>query len=70
VLQGLLTKKDVWYVLNGAEETRQTSGLPAGMGVESGLTREDGGGEAQGLLRGVNSSDEAVSPGIERESML
>ncbi|KAJ4292249.1 chloride channel [Collariella sp. IMI 366227] len=24
VLQGLLTKKDVWYVLNGAEETRRT----------------------------------------------
>ena len=26
VLQGLLTKKDVWYVLTGAEETRRTMG--------------------------------------------
>ncbi|PQK08645.1 hypothetical protein BB8028_0001g07180 [Beauveria bassiana] len=25
VLQGLLTKKDVWYVLNGADETRRTT---------------------------------------------
>ncbi|GKT88226.1 chloride channel 3 [Colletotrichum tofieldiae] len=44
-LQGLLTKKDVWYVLNGADETRRTSGLSRDMGVETGLTREDGGGE-------------------------
>lgn len=29
VLQGLLTKTDVWYVLNGAEETRRTEGLPS-----------------------------------------
>ncbi|EQB55819.1 voltage gated chloride channel [Colletotrichum gloeosporioides Cg-14] len=50
-LQGLLTKKDVWYVLNGAEETRRTSGLSRDMGVQSGLTREDGGGEQRGLLR-------------------
>lgn len=29
VLQGLLTKKDVWYVLNGADETRRTmAGAP------------------------------------------
>ncbi|KAK4141623.1 chloride channel protein 5, partial [Dichotomopilus funicola] len=30
VLQGLLTKKDVWYVLNGAEETRRSEGGGAG----------------------------------------
>lgn len=28
VLQGLLTKKDAWYVLNGAEETRRTTEVP------------------------------------------
>jgi chloride channel 3/4/5 len=49
VLQGLLTKKDVWYVLNGAEETRRTTG--DGTAFQSGLTREDDDGEARGLLR-------------------
>ncbi|KAH9993644.1 chloride channel [Xylariaceae sp. FL0662B] len=32
VLQGLLTKKDCWYVLNGAEETRR-AGADRGLGV-------------------------------------
>lgn len=57
VLQGLLTKKDVWYVLNGAEETRRTSGVD---GIVSGITREDGAGEQRGLLR--RESDFPVSP--------
>ncbi|KAI9799095.1 MAG: hypothetical protein M1833_004289 [Piccolia ochrophora] len=42
VLQGLLTKKDVWYVLNGAEEGRT--------GVGAGALREEGRGEERGLL--------------------
>ncbi|XMA20186.1 hypothetical protein WAI453_012977 [Rhynchosporium graminicola] len=46
VLQGLLTKKDVWYVLNGAEETRRTMGADA----DTGLTREGREGEESGLL--------------------
>jgi chloride channel 3/4/5 len=55
VLQGLLTKKDVWYVLNGAEETRKTAGqdglgVRGGLSVETGLTRENGHGEQRGLL--------------------
>ena len=50
VLQGILTKKDLWYVLNGAEETRRTEGV-AGV-VNTGLMREDGDGEEEGLLRG------------------
>lgn len=33
VLQGLLTKKDVWYVLNGADETRRTGGEDIGTGA-------------------------------------
>ncbi|KAI9815505.1 MAG: hypothetical protein M1827_002639 [Pycnora praestabilis] len=56
VLQGLLTKKDVWYVLNGAEEGRQ--------GVE-GLLREEGRGEERGLL-GVGDDGGGESPITER----
>lgn len=71
VLQGLLTKKDVWYVLNGAEETRRTGGTPAALGVETGVTREDGEGEQRGLL---NAREALVvdepSPGVEVDSIL
>ncbi|KAG6020967.1 hypothetical protein E4U41_002651 [Claviceps citrina] len=28
-LQGILTKKDVWYVLNGADETRRAEAADA-----------------------------------------
>jgi chloride channel 3/4/5 len=59
VLQGLLTKKDVWYVLHGAEETRRTmrGEEPA---FQTGLIREDNQGEARGLLR--IDDDESVTP--------
>ncbi|KAL9942502.1 hypothetical protein ACHAO5_007881 [Verticillium nonalfalfae] len=70
VLQGLLTKKDVWYVLNGADETRRTAGTSGRDGtVETGITREDGDGEAEGLLR-ERSGSEAMSPAHERGPML
>ncbi|PNH42474.1 hypothetical protein VD0004_g4850 [Verticillium dahliae] len=70
VLQGLLTKKDVWYVLNGADETRRTAGTSGRDGtVETGIAREDGDGEAQGLLR-ERSGSEAMSPAHERGPML
>ncbi|KAI1433384.1 chloride channel [Xylaria sp. CBS 124048] len=52
VLQGLLTKKDCWYVLNGAEETRRT-GAPdgsRGMGI-----RPDGDGIAAVADTGGNT---------------
>ncbi|TDZ23978.1 H(+)/Cl(-) exchange transporter 3 [Colletotrichum orbiculare MAFF 240422] len=68
-LQGLLTKKDVWYVLNGAEETRRTSGFDRDMGVESGITREDGGGEQRGLLRD-GGHEEGISPADDRGPIL
>ncbi|KAK2062850.1 voltage gated chloride channel [Colletotrichum caudatum] len=68
-LQGLLTKKDVWYVLNGADETRQSSGLSRDMGVETGLTREDSGGEQRGLLRG-DGHEEGISPANDHEPIL
>ena len=71
-LQGILTKKDVWYVLNGADETRRTSGAPAG---GEGVTREDGENEERGLLHGDDEDDDAVREREEelvraRESML
>ncbi|KAH8672063.1 chloride channel-like protein 3 [Tricladium varicosporioides] len=59
VLQGLLTKKDVWYVLNGAEETRKTAGAD-GLGINTGLTREDGQGEERGLLNRNGDSEDGV----------
>ncbi|KAL6877940.1 chloride channel [Trichoderma longibrachiatum] len=69
VLQGLLTKKDIWYVLNGADETRRTTGLGAtGAGGASGAARrgqESGvvgrGGEEEeqrGLLRTGDDADD------------
>lgn len=71
VLQGLLTKKDVWYVLNGAEETRRTSGLPGGtgLGVETGVTGlglandDNDAREQHGLLRGADGGDDQDSIG-------
>lgn len=65
-LDGLLTKKDVWYVLNGAEETRRTmrsEGLDAGESAfETGVAREDGRGEARGLLRTDDEDEEEREP--------
>ncbi|KAI9723389.1 MAG: hypothetical protein M1812_001273 [Candelaria pacifica] len=57
VLQGLLTKKDVWYVLNGADAT--------GQGFSAGWLREDGRGEERGLLGG-RDSEGSESPTLER----
>ena len=56
VLQGLLTKEDVWYVLNGAEETRRTNAND-GTELPSGLTREGADGEERGLLNGNEGED-------------
>lgn len=79
VLQGLLTKKDVWYVLNGAEETRRTSNLPAhrasggarGVMQAGGIAREDGENEERGLLRGRDDGEEGDDlRDDERESIL
>ena len=56
VLQGLLTKKDVWLVLNGAEETRRSNDVD---GIQTGLTRQDGHGEQRGLLNREHEGDDA-----------
>ncbi|CZR66812.1 related to chloride channel protein 3 [Phialocephala subalpina] len=66
VLQGLLTKKDVWYVLNGAEETRRTMGSDDTM---TGLTREGGQGEQEGLLS-RDGDDTPISPAGDDTSIL
>jgi len=66
VLQGLLTKKDVWHVLNGADETRRTGA--GGTGVPAGLGRDDGDDEERGLLDrdgdGMGRPAEVESPSI------
>ncbi|QSZ37690.1 hypothetical protein DSL72_008789 [Monilinia vaccinii-corymbosi] len=69
VLQGLLTKKDVWYVLNGAQESRRTNGQDS-MGMETGLAREEGSGEHRGLLRGDEDDLVPLTPAHEGASML
>lgn len=66
VLQGLLTKKDVWYVLNGAEETRRTMGADDTM---TGITREGGQGEEEGLL-GADDLNTPISPDADHRPML
>ncbi|KAL2256963.1 hypothetical protein VTK26DRAFT_837 [Humicola hyalothermophila] len=78
VLQGLLTKKDVWYVLNGAEETRRTSGDVGGDGGGGGRmvgdggmqTGEDGEGERTGLLRAGEDAETMPSPVVDAGSIL
>ncbi|KAL2271798.1 hypothetical protein VTJ83DRAFT_1169 [Remersonia thermophila] len=86
VLQGLLTRKDVWYVLNGAEETRRTSGMAggggaAGLGVGAagvvgtgvlgaGMVNDDG--DEEGERAGLLGDGESalVSPGADGGSFL
>ncbi|KAK2595587.1 chloride channel [Conoideocrella luteorostrata] len=65
-LQGVLTKKDVWYVLNGADETRRTGSAPAGnprhgglgLGLGSAVEGADEDGEEHGLLRTEDNDDD------------
>ncbi|KFH40736.1 H(+)/Cl(-) exchange transporter-like protein [Hapsidospora chrysogenum ATCC 11550] len=77
-LQGILTKKDVWYVLNGAEDTRRTTSAAGRGGPSSsfGLGAAGRGahdGEQRGLLHVDDDEyhcerDEELAR--ERESML
>ena len=55
VLQGLLTKKDIWYVLDSAEDRSSRMG--------TGVLREEQGGESRGLLnRDDSEGDNLFSP--------
>ncbi|PQE21616.1 voltage gated chloride channel protein [Rutstroemia sp. NJR-2017a WRK4] len=70
VLQGFLTKKDVWYILNGAEETRR-SNRQDGVGLDdTGLTREEGRGEHRGLLHGDDEDVIPLTPARDDTPML
>lgn len=60
-LQGLLTKKDVWYVLDSAEDESPRMG--------GGVLREEQGGESRGLLNRDGSDgdgDSFANPNFER----
>jgi chloride channel 3/4/5 len=61
-LQGLLTKKDVWYVLNGEEETRRSAGADGGRGMGVGGGDDGEGDDHRG-------HEEGVSPGVEAETV-
>lgn len=57
-LRGLLTKKDVWFVLNGMDDSGEGTGVGAGRGV----LREQGdeGSEDRGLLATPTDEDGSV----------
>ncbi|KAL8946493.1 MAG: hypothetical protein Q9222_007119 [Ikaeria aurantiellina] len=57
-LQGLLTKKDVWYILDSADHGRAKMG--------SGALREEQGGESRGLLNREPDREDVSSPVDER----
>jgi chloride channel 3/4/5 len=56
MLKGLLTKKDVWYVMNGMEEEREEGG--AGVGVGRGGLREEGDDDEENEERGLLGTPE------------
>ncbi len=58
VLQGLWTKKDVWYVLNAPKDVQHSMGI--------GVIREDGRGEERALLGRDGDTEAIPSPVDER----
>lgn len=66
VLQGMLTKKDIWLVLDGADETRRSmAGDDGHDGTQrTGLMREEGEGEQEGLLGEGGSASDRISSGL------
>ncbi|KAI4250594.1 MAG: hypothetical protein L6R40_000194 [Gallowayella cf. fulva] len=54
-LQGLLTKKDVWYILDSTDDGRARMG--------GGVLREEQGGESRGLLHRDEDREDLTSPG-------
>ncbi|KAI0165867.1 chloride channel [Xylariaceae sp. FL1272] len=69
-LQGLLTKKDCWYVLNGAEETSRAGGPSVGIGHGAGFedSEPSADGEDNGLLRSGRDRLGHESPSDDRAS--
>ncbi|KAI0862695.1 chloride channel [Xylaria cubensis] len=73
VLQGLLTKKDCWYVLNGVEETRRTGaaadGGARGMGIRPVVVvGGDGAADDENDLLNVRHTLQPESPNDDRAS--
>ncbi|KAF4591586.1 Chloride channel, voltage gated [Ophiocordyceps camponoti-floridani] len=65
-LQGLLTKKDVWYVLNGADETPRSTAVASGVavGTDDAVAVADPlsvAEEHRGLLRGGDAPGVAMA---------
>ena len=56
-LQGLLTKKDMWYILDQAEDE--------GSRIGSGVLREEQGGESRGLLNRDSEDENLLSSPID-----
>lgn len=73
-LQGILTKKDVWYVLNGADESRRPAN-DDGTGTGAAERARGDGTRVAGPRRGSLSSGDGddgggTSPGVEAASLL
>ncbi|KAI1426968.1 chloride channel [Xylaria sp. FL1777] len=72
VLQGLLTKKDCWYVLNGVEETRRTGAAGGADGARGVSILDNNGGDAvadeENDLLGGRSDRLPESPSDDRAS--
>ena len=62
----MLTKKDIWLVLDGADETRRSmAGDDGHDGTQrTGLMREEGEGEQEGLLGEGGSASDRISSGL------
>ncbi|KAG9253936.1 chloride channel [Emericellopsis atlantica] len=70
-LQGILTKKDVSYVLNGAAETRRTTNAPDGTSHRGlGSARQSGEEEERGLLGVQDEEDDERDEARAQSSML
>ncbi|KAK5636643.1 hypothetical protein RRF57_012355 [Xylaria bambusicola] len=69
VLQGLLTKKDCWYVLNGVEETRRT-GAASGADSSRGLASNGDAAEQNDLFAGSRDNRFPESPNDDQASNI
>jgi len=74
VLKGLLTKKDVWFVVNGGDESgargggdENGTGNGRARGVRGGVLREGDEGEERGLLYEGRGGREEVDGGVGEE---
>ncbi|OBT86110.1 hypothetical protein VE02_05410 [Pseudogymnoascus sp. 03VT05] len=69
VLQGLLTKKDISYVLNGAESSRRDTVDGTEYDQER-MAREEETDDGDGLLRSGGDAEDPISPGAHDTPLL